>query len=67
MNERISLSVHIYVTYRPRVLISYVGQEIFGPILTVYVYKDAEWRDALKLVETTSPFGLTGAIFTTDQ
>ncbi|MRM94632.1 L-glutamate gamma-semialdehyde dehydrogenase [Riemerella anatipestifer] len=38
-------------------------EEIFGPILTVYVYKDADWAETLKLVDSTSPYSLTGAIF----
>ncbi|AZZ58084.1 L-glutamate gamma-semialdehyde dehydrogenase [Riemerella anatipestifer] len=38
-------------------------EEIFGPILTVYVYEDADWAEMLKLVDSTSPYSLTGAIF----
>jgi 1-pyrroline-5-carboxylate dehydrogenase len=45
-------------------------EELFGPVLTVYVYDDTTpgWFDAaLKLVDETSPYGLTGAIFSTDR
>ncbi len=42
-------------------------EELFGPVLTVYVYKDDEWRDSLELVDKTSPYGLTGAIFAKDR
>ena len=42
-------------------------RELFGPILTVYPYADTEWREALRLVDTTSPYGLTGAVFATDR
>ncbi len=42
-------------------------EEIFGPVVTVYVYPDAKWNDALKLVDTTSSYGLTGAVFATDR
>lgn len=42
-------------------------QEIFGPVLTVYVYDDREAVDVLKLVDTTTPFALTGAIFADDE
>ena len=42
-------------------------QEIFGPVLTIYVYKDAEYKKALNLVDTTTEFALTGSIFATDQ
>lgn len=38
-------------------------EEIFGPVLTVYVYADSDWRSTLKLVDQTSPYALTGAIF----
>ena len=42
-------------------------EEIFGPVLTVYVYDDADWEDTLELVDTTSPYALTGAVFATDR
>jgi 1-pyrroline-5-carboxylate dehydrogenase len=42
-------------------------EEIFGPVLTVYVYDDADWEQALELVDTTSPYALTGAVFATDR
>ena len=42
-------------------------REIFGPILTVYVYDDAAWEHTLELVDTTSEYGLTGAVFATDR
>ena len=41
--------------------------EFFGPILSVYVYADNEWDDVLKLVDTASPYALTGAIFSQDR
>lgn len=41
--------------------------EFFGPILTVYVYKDELWEETLKLVDTTSIYALTGAIFSHDR
>ena len=41
--------------------------ELFGPVLTVYVYKDQEYEQALELCDRTSPYALTGAIFGTDR
>ena len=41
-------------------------RELFGPILTVYPY-DSDWETALELVDETSPYGLTGAIFATER
>ena len=42
-------------------------EEIFGPVLTVYIYNSSDWEDTLKLVDTTSPYALTGAIFCNDK
>lgn len=41
--------------------------ELFGPVLTVYVYEDKDWVDVLKLVDSTSEYALTGAIFSQDR
>lgn len=42
-------------------------EEIFGPVLTVYVYKDSELEETIKLCDETSPYALTGAIFARDR
>ncbi|MGY0618911.1 L-glutamate gamma-semialdehyde dehydrogenase [Lysobacter sp. A378] len=41
--------------------------ELFGPVLTVYVYDENKWLDTLDLVDRTSPYALTGAIFAQDR
>ncbi|MFO7571511.1 MAG: L-glutamate gamma-semialdehyde dehydrogenase [Gaiellaceae bacterium] len=41
--------------------------ELFGPILTAYVYDEHRWDDTLRLVDETAPYGLTGAIFSTER
>jgi 1-pyrroline-5-carboxylate dehydrogenase len=41
--------------------------ELFGPVLTVHVYDPAKWRDTLDLVDRTSPYALTGAVFAQDR
>lgn len=41
--------------------------ELFGPIVTLYVYEDSEWAETLKLVDETSEYALTGAIFSKDR
>ena len=41
--------------------------EIFGPVVTVYVYPDAEWSETLKLVDQTGDYALTGAVFSRDR
>lgn len=40
-----------------------IKTELFGPVLTIYVYEDAKWSETLKLVDETSVYALTGAIF----
>ncbi len=42
-------------------------EEIFGPVLTTYVYDDGKWSDTLRLVDDTSPYALTGAVFARDR
>jgi 1-pyrroline-5-carboxylate dehydrogenase len=42
-------------------------EEIFGPVLTMYVYPDNDFEGALDLVDSTSPYALTGAIFSQDR
>lgn len=44
-----------------------ICEEIFGPILSIYVYEDKDWKETLKLVDETSPYSLTGAIFSQDR
>ncbi len=42
-------------------------EELFGPVLSVYVYADEAWRATLGLVNTTSPYALTGSIFARER
>ncbi|MCG6927841.1 MAG: L-glutamate gamma-semialdehyde dehydrogenase [Acidobacteria bacterium] len=42
-------------------------EEIFGPVVTAYVYDDDKWEETLKLVDETSPYALTGAVFSNDR
>jgi len=41
--------------------------ELFGPIITIYVYDDENWAETLQLVDTTSEYALTGAVFSQDR
>jgi 1-pyrroline-5-carboxylate dehydrogenase len=41
--------------------------ELFGPVVTAYVYPEAKWDDTLDLIDKTAPYGLTGAIFSDDR
>ncbi|KAM5132515.1 delta-1-pyrroline-5-carboxylate dehydrogenase, mitochondrial [Mantella aurantiaca] len=42
-------------------------EEIFGPVLAVYVYPENQYKDVLRLIDSTSPYGLTGAVFAQDK
>ena len=42
-------------------------EEIFGPVITIYVYDENNWLETLKLVDQTSDYALTGAVFSTDR
>ena len=42
-------------------------EEIFGPVLTIFVYPDPSLDEAIRLCDSTSPYGLTGAIFAGDR
>ncbi|MDB2418733.1 aldehyde dehydrogenase family protein, partial [Flavobacteriaceae bacterium] len=41
--------------------------ELFGPVVTIYVYEDTSWKETLSLVDATSEYALTGAVFSTDR
>ena len=55
----------VVLTSNPRFKL--MQEEIFGPVLTVFVYPDAELEQALELCDTGSPYGLTGAVFAADR
>ena len=42
-------------------------EELFGPVVTAFVYPEGEFEEALELVDTTSPYALTGAVFSTEE
>lgn len=42
-------------------------EELFGPVLTTFVYEDAKWEETLKVCDETSPYALTGAVFAQDR
>ncbi len=41
--------------------------ELFGPVITIYVYEDQEWKDILPLIDNSTEYALTGAIFSRDR
>jgi 1-pyrroline-5-carboxylate dehydrogenase len=48
-------------------MVRHMKDEFFGPIVTLHVYPDSAWDDTLKLVDRTSPYALTGAVFARDR
>ena len=44
-----------------------MAEEIFGPIVSIYVYEDSEYSSILTIADQTSPYALTGAIFSNDR
>jgi 1-pyrroline-5-carboxylate dehydrogenase len=42
-------------------------EELFGPVLTLYVYEPKDWKDVLELIDSTSPYALTGAVISQDK
>jgi 1-pyrroline-5-carboxylate dehydrogenase len=42
-------------------------EEIFGPVVTTHVYPDGKWEETLRIVDSTSPYALTGAVFSRDR
>jgi 1-pyrroline-5-carboxylate dehydrogenase len=55
----------IIVTTNPHYIT--METELFGPILTIFIYDDNKWEETLKLVDSTSEYALTGAIFSQDR
>jgi 1-pyrroline-5-carboxylate dehydrogenase len=55
----------IILTENPRFVT--MEEEIFGPVMTIFVYDDAKFEETLKLCDETSPYGLTGSIFSNDK
>ncbi len=41
--------------------------ELFGPVLTIYIYEDKDWKNTLQLIDETSEYALTGAVFSEDR
>jgi 1-pyrroline-5-carboxylate dehydrogenase len=45
----------------------FMTEELFAPVLAAYVYDDTDWTDTLRLVDESTVYGLTGAVFATDE
>lgn len=55
----------IIVTTNPHFIT--MEEEIFGPVLTIYIYEDEKYFETLQVVDSTSPYGLTGSVFAKDR
>jgi 1-pyrroline-5-carboxylate dehydrogenase len=45
----------------------FMTEELFAPVLTAFAYEDSQWDDVLRLVDTSTPYGLTGAVFAQER
>ena len=66
-NKKVGYFIEPTVIVAKRSDFKTMKEEIFGPVLTVYVYNDNDLEKTLKTVDETSPYSLTGAIFATDR
>jgi 1-pyrroline-5-carboxylate dehydrogenase len=64
-SEGYFISPTVVVTSNPKYYT--METELFGPIVTVYIYPDSEWEQTLQLVDQTSMYALTGAVFSKDR
>jgi 1-pyrroline-5-carboxylate dehydrogenase len=55
----------VIVTTNPHY--STMATELFGPVMTIFVYEDAKWEETLELLDATSDYALTGAVFSQDR
>ena len=55
----------VIVTENPRFIT--MEEEIFGPVMSIFVYEDDKFEETLKVCDETSPYGLTGSIFSSDK
>jgi 1-pyrroline-5-carboxylate dehydrogenase len=55
----------LFETFAPKGKL--MSEEIFGPVVTLFAYPEGDWEGALKLVDETSPYALTGAVFANDR
>jgi 1-pyrroline-5-carboxylate dehydrogenase len=55
----------VIVTKNPHFIT--MEEEIFGPVMSIYIYEDDQFEETLKICDETSPYGLTGSIFSNDK
>ena len=65
IDEGFFIEPTVFVDVEPH--FSIVEEEIFGPVITIYVYDDNKYEETLELCDRTSPYGLTGSIFARDR
>ena len=59
------ISPTVIITTNPKY--TTMTEEIFGPVVTIYIYPDDKWKETLKLVDETSEYALTGAFISNDK
>jgi 1-pyrroline-5-carboxylate dehydrogenase len=66
-NESIGYFIQPTVVKTTNPKYSTMTKELFGPLVTLYIYPDSEWLETLKMVDNTSEYALTGAVFSQDR
>ena len=66
-NKKVGYFIEPTVIVAKRSDFKTMKEEIFGPVLTIFVYEDKNLKKTLETVDTTSPYSLTGAIFAKDR
>ena len=66
-NESIGYFIQPTVVKTTNPKYSTMTKELLGPLVTLYIYPDSEWLETLKIVDNTSEYALTGAVFSQDR
>jgi 1-pyrroline-5-carboxylate dehydrogenase len=66
-DDREGYFVHPTLLTTENPMVRHMQDEFFGPIVTLHVYPDQAWNETLQLVDRTSPYALTGAVFARDR
>ena len=66
-SDEVGYFVHPTLVEAPQPGYRLMCEEIFGPVVTAWVYDDTKWSDTLTVVDRTSPYALTGAVFARDR
>ena len=67
INRKVKYSPTLYCPVMRETHFKTLEEEIFGPVLTIYVYENEKWNETLELIDNTSPYALTGCVFSENR